>query len=75
MDHQGQFRKIQDVRSSKLSLDVQFHAFMAEILVKVAYPKLRFYNNSILNTTSGSNVAVIGNIFSCFLAIQKQPQN
>ena len=52
MDHQGQFRKIQDVRSSKLSLDVQFHAFMAEILkVKVAYPKLRFYNNSILYTT------------------------
>ena len=42
-DHQWQFWKIQDVRISKLSLDVQFHAFMAEILeVKVSYPKLSF---------------------------------
>ena len=44
--------EIQDVGISKLSLDVQFNAFMAEILnVKVAYPKPRFYNNSVLNTT------------------------
>ena len=37
LDHQGQFWKIQDVRSSKLTLGVQFDASMAEIFeVKVA---------------------------------------
>ena len=52
MDHQGQFWKVQDVRISKLSLDVQIDAFMAEILeLKVSYPKLSFYNNSLQITT------------------------
>ena len=52
MDHQGQFWKVQDVRISKLSLDVQIQALMAEILeLKVSYPKLSFYNNSLQNTT------------------------
>ena len=37
LDHQGQLWKIQDVRSTKLTLGVQFDAFMAEIFeVKVA---------------------------------------
>ena len=39
--HQGQFWKIQDVRSSELSLVAEFDAFLAEIfVVEVANPTM-----------------------------------
>ena len=42
--HQGEFWKIQDVRSSKMSLVDQFDAFLAKILeVKGAYSRKKLY--------------------------------
>ena len=40
----GEFWKIQDVKTSNLSLDIQIDAFLAEIFkVKVAYPTLKLF--------------------------------
>ena len=44
MDYQGQFWKIQDVGSSKLSLDVKIDPFLAEIIeAKVASSITKFF--------------------------------